>query len=374
MEHSQQKVVVVVAIKRLLAICLISLPSLGWTAVLPEETADIGWHYYSGDNVNVDGPALLVRKNLLNQFSIEASHTEDNVSCASVDVVSQASKQKFTDKRTENDASFTYLQGDSRISVSTMLSTESDYDSKTVGLNISQDVLNGMSTVLLGVSRGWDEVRRNDTDFKQDLDRHSVKMGLSQVLTRKLVGNFVYELINDDGYLANPYRGAIVMGAPIANEVVPASRTSHAFGFSSVYYLDPRAAFKASYRYYQDTWDIKSHTLGFGYAKPVTPDIIAEVRYRFYTQDKASFYQDDAAFLTKYISRDKELSTYHDHGLGVVLTYDMNAFKPNSLSKLTGTASWDTIQFSYDDFTNPRNGKDFSFTAQVIQFSLSGWY
>ncbi|HET8706723.1 MAG TPA: DUF3570 domain-containing protein, partial [Pseudomonadales bacterium] len=251
-------------IKRLLTLCLFALPSVSWSAVLPEETADIGWHYYSGDHVNVDGPALLVRKNLLNQFSIEASHTEDNVSCASVDVVSQASKQKFTDKRTENDASFTYLQGDSRISISTLYSTESDYDSKTLGVNISQDVLAGMSTVLLGVSRGWDEVRRNDTDFKRDLDRHSIKIGLSQVLTRKLVGNFVYELTNDDGYLANPYRGAIVMGAPIANEVVPESRTGHAFGFSSVYYLEPRAAFKANYRFYQDTWDIKAHTLGFG--------------------------------------------------------------------------------------------------------------
>lgn len=362
------------AIKRPLITCLLFLPILGSAAVLPEETADLGWHYYTGDHVNVDGPAVLVRKNLLNQFSIEASHTEDNVSCASVDVVSQASKQKFTDKRTENDATFTYLQGDSTVSVSTLFSDESDYDSKTLSVNLNQDVLNGMTTVIMGVSRGWDQVRRNDTDFKQNLDHHSIKLGFTQVLTRKLVGSFVYELINDDGYLANPYRGAIVLGAPIANEIVPASRTSHAFGFSSVYYLDPRAAFKANYRYYQDTWDVKAHTLGFGYVKPISSDMIIEARYRFYMQDKASFYQDDAPFLTEYISRDKELSTYRDNGVGLVLTYDMNAFKPVKLSKLTGTASWDVMRFNYDDFTNPATGKAFAFTAQVIQFSISGWY
>jgi len=364
----------VAVIKRLLTPGLFLLISISHAAVLPEETADIGWHYYNGDDVTVDGPALLVRKNIMDQFSIEATHSEDNVSSASVDVVSQASKQKFTDKRTENGANFSFLQGDSRVGLSTLVSSESDYDSRTLGFNISQDVLNGMSTIQLGVSRGWDEVRRNDTDFKRDLDRHSIRLGLSQVLTRKWVGNFSYELISDDGYLANPYRGAIVMGAPIANEVVPDSRTSHAFGFASVYYLEPRAAFKANYRYYQDSWDIKSHTFGLAYVLPLSPDIIGEARYRFYTQDKASFYQDNAAFLTEYISRDKELSTYQDHGAGVVLTYDMHAFKPNALSKFTAAFSWDTIRFSYDDFTNPRNGEDFSFTAQIIQFSVSGWY
>ncbi len=63
---------------------------------LPEDRADLMYHRYDGGGVTASGPALLVRKSLLNKVSLSASYYVDIVSNASIDVVTTASPYNET--------------------------------------------------------------------------------------------------------------------------------------------------------------------------------------------------------------------------------------------------------------------------------------
>ena len=60
-------------------------------AELPEDRADLMLHSFDGGGVNAWGPALLVRKSLLNKVSLFGTYYVDIVSNASIDVVTTAS-------------------------------------------------------------------------------------------------------------------------------------------------------------------------------------------------------------------------------------------------------------------------------------------
>ena len=63
-------------------------------AVLPEERLDAMYHSYDGGGVEVDGPALLVRKNFAEKISVAGAYYADAVSSASIDVVTIGSPRR----------------------------------------------------------------------------------------------------------------------------------------------------------------------------------------------------------------------------------------------------------------------------------------
>ena len=117
-------------------------------AVLAEDRADFMYHYYNGGGTRVDGPALLVRKGIGERASVYASYFVDNVSCASIDVVTTASP--FKEKRTEYGGGADYLYRNTTLGVSVLRSTEPDYQTNTLGLTVSHEIFDGLTTVSLG--------------------------------------------------------------------------------------------------------------------------------------------------------------------------------------------------------------------------------
>ena len=58
--------------------------------VLPEDRADAMYHYYDGGGVQIDGPSLLMRKQVGKSFSFFGNYYVDSISSASIDVVTTA--------------------------------------------------------------------------------------------------------------------------------------------------------------------------------------------------------------------------------------------------------------------------------------------
>ena len=74
--------------------------------VLPEDRADALYHSYDGGGVEVDGPSILVRKGDGKRFSFSGNYYVDNITAASVDVVTQGSK--YDEDRTQWSGSIDY--------------------------------------------------------------------------------------------------------------------------------------------------------------------------------------------------------------------------------------------------------------------------
>ena len=126
---------------------------------MPEDRADVLYHYYDGGGVQVDGPSVLVRKQVAQAFSLSASYYVDTVSSASIDVLTTASP--YGEERIQAGVGVDYLRGDTLLSVGFSNSDENDYTADTLNVGISQEVFGGLTTVSLGYGRGSDEVRRN---------------------------------------------------------------------------------------------------------------------------------------------------------------------------------------------------------------------
>ncbi len=354
-------------------------------AVLPEERADALYHSYSGGGVTINGPSILARKTLGKKVSVWGNYYVDSITSASIDVITTASQ--YTEERTEYGFGVDYLQDTSTLSLAFSNSGENDFVADAVHFSISQDMFGDLTTVSLGYSRGFDDITATGNDgFERKANRQNFKLGISQILTKSFLMELNFETISDEGYLNNPYRSVrYLSGGSYAyqGEVYPNTRTSHAAALRAVYYLPYRAAIKAEYRLFTDTWGIQANTIEAGYVHPFADDWIIEFTYRYYTQTGANFYSDLFPNINaqNYLARDKELSTFTDSTYGVSTSYLFAKKGWRFIDKGSANISYRRILFDYKDFRDlrvqgyaPGTEPLYNFSADVLQLYVSLWY
>lgn len=358
-------------------------------AVLPEDRADALYHAYDGGGVEVSGPSVLIRKQLGSAVSVSANYYADAISSASIDVVTTASP--YTENRNEHNFSIEYLHDSTIFSLGYNNSEESDYSSSTTSFSISQEMFGAMTTVTLGYSRGNDEVRNNtDESFEDDVKRQSYRLGISQVLTSSMLLGLTWETISDEGHLNNPYRqvryvdDTVEKGYSSQPETYPRTRTSNAFAIRGNYYLPYRASLSAEYRFFTDSWGIDANNAELAYVHPLgETNWTIDLKYRYYEQTAADFYSDLYPYesFQDHLARDKELSTFSSHTIGLGVSYDFLHQGWAFLDRGSLNFSYDHILFSYDDFRDISKvgytvGQEpkYEFEADVIRAFISVWY
>ena len=345
------------------------------SAVLPEERVDAMYHYYDGGGTEVDGPALLVRKNFAEKASVYASYYADAISGASIDVLTSASPYKET--RQEYTLGADYLYRNTTMGLSATTSDERDYQSSNVGLTVAHEIFDDLTTVSLGYSVGHDTVGKTGTSFSEPLNRHQYQLGVSQVFTKTFVMSVNYDATLEDGYLNSPYRAARLQGL-LVPEVYPRTRDSYAITIRGIKgLLDNNGrvygAVQVSYRAFWDTWQIKADTIDVSYAARYSARWTFEPHYRYYKQSSASFYSDNFQTPMTFMARDKELSTFTGNTIGVKATYDLGHIGLG-FNRSAVTIAADLLLFDYKDFTDARTGEPYSFNATVLQLYFSGWF
>ncbi|MEM6639801.1 MAG: DUF3570 domain-containing protein [Pseudomonadota bacterium] len=361
---------------------------LSWSADLEPDRADVLYHRYEGDNATIDGPALLVRKRLGKQFAVTGKYYVDSVSSASIDVVLTASP--YTEERKEAGLGVEYVNGKTRVTAGASNSDEHDFTARSAYFAVTQDLFGDLTTVTLSYGRGDDQVRRvNDDNFEEDVDRQIYGLGISQIITPKLILGTTIEGITDEGYLNNPYRRVRYVdptnaqfGYSFQDERYPDTRSSIAVALRGRYFLDYRAAVHGEYRYFTDTWDIVAHTAEIGYTQPWRNNLIFEARLRTYRQSEASFYSDLFSRVDEqnFLARDKELSRFSNTTLRLGVSYQFAQNGWGILDRGSVNLTYDRIAFDYENFRNAPAGGPvgeeplFAFDANVVQVYFSFWY
>ena len=365
--------------------------------VLPDDRADIFYSKYSGGGMDITGESATVRKKITEDLAVEANYFVDKVSGASVDVLSNASVIK--DERKQKSGTVEYLHDKTTYTASFINSTERDYISNTTHFSLSQDMFGDLTTLTLGWSRTRDSVGENNgTAFVPKVtwlghaESQSYNVGISQILTKNLIGGLDLEVITDDGYLANPYRSVRYVdpsnpkGYSLGSQIYPDTRTSTAVQGQAKYYLPYRAAVTGSYRYFHDTWGIQANTYEIDYTHPIKNIWILEGRLRYYKQTHASFYSDLFPFYPSqnFMARDQDLASSENTTIGAKATY---AFLPDGwkiFKRGTVTVDVSRIQFHYLDFRDIRdygiptytagNEPLYHFDATVFQIYISMFF
>ncbi len=336
---------------------------------LPEDRADTMFHLYDGGGVTAWGPAVLIRKSLLDRVSLTGSYFVDIVSNASIDVVTTASP--FHETRKEDSVGVDYLYRDALISLAGTHSKEPDYTADSVSMDVAQDVFGGMTTVRLGYTRGWDTVRKHGSDFSAPANHWQYRLGLTQILTPRLLASLNLESVSDDGYLQSPYRVARVFGAAVP-ERDPSTRTGRAALLRVAADMGSLGALRVQYRYFWDTWGIGAHTAEVGFSRHFGDRWLLDGGVRYYTQGRALFYSDDFSTAMTYMSRNRQLSTFYDVGPTMKATYSAGRVWSRFDLKLSAAYEW--MHFTYSDFTDIRTGQPYTFDANVLEVSVSALY
>jgi hypothetical protein len=355
--------------------------------VLPEDRADVLYHLYTGGGVDINGPSVLVRKQVGRNTSFVANYYVDMISSASIDVITTASP--YDEERTQWSLGMDYLHGNTTMTVNYTTSTESDFDATTYSFAVSQDMFGDLTTVTLSYALGRDIVGNSqDPTFERENDRQHYGVGVTQILSRNMIAAFNFEVITDEGFLNNPYRSVryadpgTALGYSYEPELYPNTRTSSAAGIRAKYYLPYRAAIEAEYRYFTDTWNIKGDTVSIAYIHPMGPWTFT-AKYRYHDQTGADFFKDlfSGPEATNFRGRDKELSPLTSTTVKLAAAYEFigGAEGWKFIEKASVNVSIDMLNIDYHEFKDASSGLFpteplYVLDAAVFQLFFSFWY
>lgn len=394
-------------VRTLLALCLCITPAAA--GVLPEDRTDALYHRYEGGGITIQGPSILIQKKITDNFALTANYYEDLISSASIDVKLSASPYKET--RKQKSAGVEYLHGKSTYSAGYINSVEPDYKANTTYYSVSQDMFGDLTTFTMTYKRGWDQVfedekvngriintpgfggldaNGNPLRNYKDADHRGYSIGLSQILTRNLIGVLNYEVLTDQGYLQSPYREIRYLspgqgaGYTLAPQIYPNTRTSNAASLQVKYFLPYRAAISGMYRYYQDTWGIRGNTGELGYTHPAWKHWVFDGTVRFYTQTPADFYSDlfPRASFQNFEARDRELAAFNSYTAGIGASYEFGVPRAPWINKSSANIRFDHMLIDYKDFRAVyRNsgvlaGEEplYKLNANIFQVFVSIWF
>jgi hypothetical protein len=257
-------------------------------------------------------------------FSLEANLQKETLSGASpwssVDadndgdidlIMSGASiKEERTDFRIQGN----YYQDESRFGLNFSHSEEDDYLSKSMGADWEKGFNNKQTTVNSGFSFSSDVINPQDSAKNENiidpaidserLESSSLFFGLGQVIDKNRLVQSGLSITSHDGYLSDPYKQV---------DRRPQSRSQLTWMLRYRHYVEQfKSAIHLDYRFYRDSWGIKSHTFKFAWYKRLSDRWQLVPFARYYSQSKAKFYTafDDSGSSEKYFSSDASLSQY----------------------------------------------------------------
>lgn len=388
--------VAVAVINRWLVFVAALLATSSFAAVLPDERIDVLYHGYDGGGAQIDGPSILVRKNIGASVSVSANYYVDMVSSASIDV--QATASPYSEERKESGFSGQFMLDRSTIKLGYTGSKENDYDATTYSFGIDQSFFGDLTTLGFGVSFGEDVVGQNtDPAYQRDLQRRKYSVNASQIVTKNLLASLSFDsatdqclnLTDEESCLNNPYRSVRYLsgtgGYLYQGERYPHTRNSDAFGVRAIYYLPYRASIRAELRTFSDSWGVEADNAELRYLHPYGERFLFEVKYRIYDQTGAEFYADLFPYrdAQNFLARDKELSPFSSTTIGVGVTYKIPPGFIPWFDKSTANLYWDHFNIDYDDFRDARvspeefaagNEPLYSLQADVIRLYFSFWF
>jgi hypothetical protein len=112
----------------------------------------------------------------------------------------------------------------------------------------------------------------------------------TQQINSRLQVMFLGDLVEQNGYLGLPFHRVYFNNDTDAVEKLPSTRLKLPVGMRLNYFLGDNIILRAYYRYYMDSWGIRSNTAGLEVPYKVTPFFSISPFYRYYDQTAARYF------------------------------------------------------------------------------------
>lgn len=278
----------------------VSLALLPAPQVLAEVEASTVIRQYDDSRTRVTSPSIDVSAKFDRDTSkITFGWAQDILTSASADVETFASKGEIDDKRTEYSVGVEHAIPDGALNVGYIQSDEDDYHSKAFSAGGTREFFQKNTVVSFGFASGDDRINSMaDSTFEEKMRNQLYSLSLTQVLSKISILQLIYDFRVENGYIASPYRRAKIINSSTGtirgeHENHPRTRNRNAWALKYNRYFDKLALTSATtYRLYQDSWGVLSHTIEERLTKELGRKWNLSFTLRYYTQQQAKFFSD----------------------------------------------------------------------------------
>jgi len=340
-------------------ISLVAATLLVSSSLMAENYMSIQYIQYdeSDDRATITTPSIEFSKDIGLDYTLKVGLTSDTVSGASslwndktkLDASSGASNHTRDTIVDPDDVQYTMADYDEeRTAVATSLttrfasrdeltvglnySTENDYESREVsaeylyylGSSKNQSISAGISyqnnevevpcyldsECSVDVSSGASEYR--------DVSVMAAEVGFMQVIDENAFVKASVFMASEDGYLSNPYMNVVRERTDtkldVVAEVKPDTRVSYGITGQYTRALTPSLSSNTMYRFYNDDWDIQSHTISTEMYYELDSTFVFGAGLRYYTQSEAEFYKEGYFSTQEHASSDERMRKFYAYG------------------------------------------------------------
>lgn len=217
-------------------------------------------------------------------------------------------------------------------------SHEKDYTSNTPTITIKKDLFEKNMTVTLGYSRNMDTINGRFQTNSASRNTNNYFVGITQVLSPFTIAQLGYSRSESKGYGAEGIRlvplnntdpsTCTAVSATCVQESHPGTRDRNAYIAGIRHYfkdgwepLFNRSSLGFTFRYYDDSWDIKSYMTEVEYNKYLSDQWILRLDWRFYDQTKAFFVKDTYTGTEEFKTASPQLLKFNSNLAGIKATY-----------------------------------------------------
>ncbi|MEI7949853.1 MAG: DUF3570 domain-containing protein [Gammaproteobacteria bacterium] len=240
------------------------------------------------DRIAVDAKAVEFVVPLSEEWSLTGNVVHDAISGASPKYHTSGLTE-IIDTRNAYTASVSrYFRRDT-VTAGYSYSKEHDYLSRNYSLQNSWSTDNQNTTLVFGGSYSADEILPNSIFLRSIKDKRTLDLvaGLTQVMTQTDLAQITLRHSQGRGYFSDQYK---------LYDLRPDERRADSLLLRWNHFFSANdSTLHASYRYYQDSFDIKAHTFEFEYVYNLGHNWQLTPVLRYYSQTRSSFYFDPVA-------------------------------------------------------------------------------
>lgn len=234
------------------------------------------------DRVRVKATATSVLLPLNGQWSLSGTLVTDSISGASPAYHTQ-SLSKLQDFRRAVDTSLTRYLPNGKLALGLSHSGENDYISRAVSLLATQASEDKNTTWTAGVAIQRDVINPANQIVANEKKRGSDwLLGVTQVVSMNDVVQLNVGHYSGRGYFSDPYKIYDERPTDRAHQTFQARWNHHVSALNGTSRL--------AYRFYTDTWGIRSHTLDAEWVQRLGSEWRVAPQLRLYSQNAARFY------------------------------------------------------------------------------------
>jgi Protein of unknown function (DUF3570) len=179
----------------------------------------------------------------------------------------------------------------------------------------------------------------------QPRNSYSASLTYTQVVNQRLQLVLVAEPTYQKGLLATKYQRVYFTDGSEQVENLPDSRMKVPLGIRANYFIGDRLILRSFYRYYQDNWGLKAHTLELELPVKVSPFFSVSPFYRFYAQNAIDYFAPYGAHnpTETYFTSDYDLSKFTSQFYGA-------GFRVVPQHGVFGIQHWNSVEIRFGHY------------------------